>query len=96
LLNVTPGKEGFGGVAEQRESTAVRLVRFIALGVPTFSRIVAVALVIVAVGLAFFDVGGYDDATRADLAILFALLALLALGIGAAVPRLVRRFLPRR
>jgi hypothetical protein len=83
-------------MAEQEEGTVVRLVRFLALGVPMLSRVLAVAFVVVALALAFFEFGGYDEATRADLAMLFAVLALLALGIGRAVPWLVARFLPRR
>jgi hypothetical protein len=83
-------------MAEKGEGTFVRLVRFLALGVPMLSRVLAVAFVVVALALAFFEFGGYDAATRADLAMLFAALALLALGVGRAVPWLVARFLPRR
>jgi hypothetical protein len=83
-------------MAEQGEGTFVRLVRFLALGVPTLSRVLAVAFVVVALALAFFEFGGYDEATRADLAMLFAAFALAALAIGWAVPWLIARFLPRR
>ena len=83
-------------MAEQGEETFIRLVRFLALGVPMLSRVLAVAFVVVALALAFFEFEGYDEATRADLAMLFAALALAVLGIGRAVPWLVARFLPRR
>jgi hypothetical protein len=83
-------------MAEQGESTVVRLVRFLALGVPTLSRVMAVAFVAAALALAFLEVGAYDAATRADLAMLFAILALVSLALGYAVPWLVRWFLPRR
>jgi predicted amidohydrolase len=83
-------------VPEPPESTVVRLVRFLALGVPTLSRVIAVAFVAAALALAFFEVGAYDAATRADLAMLFAALALVSLGLGYAVPWLVRWLLPRR
>ena len=81
---------------EAPESTVVRLIRFLALGVPTLSRVVAVALVVAAIFVAFLEFGDYDPATRADLALLFAVLALVSLAAGYAVPWLVRRFLPRR
>jgi hypothetical protein len=81
---------------EAPESTVVRLVRFLALGVPTLSRVIAVALVVAALALAFLEFGPYDAATRADLALLFAVLALVSLGLGYAVPWLVRWLLPRR
>jgi hypothetical protein len=64
--------------------------------VPTLSRVVAVALVAAALALAFLEFGPYDAATRADLAMLFAVLALVSLAVGYIVPWLVRRFLPRR
>ncbi|MCB1502505.1 MAG: hypothetical protein KDK07_22465 [Bauldia sp.] len=83
-------------MAEKGETTAVRLIRFLALGVPTLSRVVAVVLVAAALALAFFDFGGYDEGERADFALLFSVLALVALAFGYAVPRLVARFLPRR
>jgi hypothetical protein len=83
-------------MAEQEEGTFVRLVRFLALGVPMLSRVLAVAFVVVALALAFFEFGGYDETTRADLAMLFAAFALAALAIGWAVPRFIARFLPRR
>jgi hypothetical protein len=83
-------------MAEQGETTIVRLVRFLALGVPTLSRVMAVAFVAAALALAFLEVGAYDAATRADLAMLFAALALVSLALGYAVPWLVRWFLPRR
>jgi len=83
-------------MAEKGEGTAVRLIRFLALGVPLLSRIVAVALIAGALLLAFFDVGGYGEGERADLALLLSVLALVALATGYVVPRLVARFLPRR
>jgi len=83
-------------MAETGESTVVRLVRFLALGVPMLSRVIAVAFVAAALALAFLEFGGYSAATRADLAMLFAGLALLSLAIGYAVPWLVRWLLPRR
>ena len=83
-------------MAEKGEGTVVRLVRFLALGVPTLSRVIAVALIVAAIFVAFLEFGDYDEATRADVALLFALLALVSLAIGHAVPWLVRRFLPRR
>jgi hypothetical protein len=82
--------------ANPTENGLVRLIRFIALGVPMLSRIVAVALIVAAVAVAFLDFGGYSDAERADLAILLAALALVSLAIGFAVPALVRRLLPKR
>jgi len=83
-------------MAEKGEGTVVRLIRFLALGVPTLSRVIAVALIVAAIFVAFLEFGHYDETTRADMALLFALLALIALGLGFVVPRLVRRFLPRR
>lgn len=78
------------------EGTVVRLVRYLALGVPTLSRAVAVALVVAALALAFLEFGDYDAGTRADLSLLFAVLGLVSLALGYVVPWLVRRFLPRR
>jgi ABC-type uncharacterized transport system permease subunit len=83
-------------MAERGEGTIVRLVRFLALGVPMLSRVIAVAMVVAAIFVAFLEFGPYDAATRADLALLFAGLALVSLAAGYAVPWLVRRFLPRR
>ncbi|HET7716195.1 MAG TPA: hypothetical protein VFK86_11255 [Bauldia sp.] len=83
-------------MAETGEGTFIRLVRFLALGVPTLSRVIAIALVVAAVGVAFLEFGDYDETSRADLALLFAILALVSIGIGFLVPWLVRRFLPRR
>ena len=83
-------------MAEKGEGTVVRLIRFLALGVPMLSRVVAIALIVAAVAVAFLDIGGYDDAGRANAALLFAFLALVSVGIGFAVPWLVRRLLPRR
>ena len=83
-------------MAEAPESTVVGLIRFLALGVPMLSRIVAIALIVAAVAVAFLEIGGYDAASRANVALLFALLALVSIGVGLAVPWLVRRLLPRR
>jgi hypothetical protein len=83
-------------MVEKDEGTVARLIRFLALGFPMFSRVLAVALVLAAVVLAFVDVGGYDEGTRADLAMLLAALALLVLALGRAVPWLMLRFLPPR
>ena len=83
-------------MAETGEGTVVRLIRFLALGFPMFSRVLAVALVLAAVVMAFVDLGGYDENTRADLAMLLAALALLVLALGRAVPWLMLRFLPPR
>lgn len=84
-------------MAEKREGTVARLTRFLALGFPMFTRVLAVALVLGALILAFFDLGGYDEGTRADLAMLLAALALLVLALGRALPWLMLRFLrPRR
>ncbi len=82
-------------MAKKPESGVVRLIRFLALGVPTVSRIVAVALVIAAIGIAFFDVGNYaSDNDRANVALLLSLFALVSLAIGFTVPVIVRRLLP--
>lgn len=81
---------------EVPESSVVRLVRFLALGVPALMRVMAVAFVVAALALAFLEFGHYDEGTRAELALMFAVLALVALAVGYAVPWLVRRFLPRR
>jgi hypothetical protein len=83
-------------MAEKGEGTVVRLIRFLALGVPMLSRVLAAALIVAAVAVAFFDIGNYDEAARANAALLFAFLALVSVGIGFAVPWLVRRLLPRR
>lgn len=83
-------------MAEKGEGTGARLARFIALGVPLLSRILAAALALAALVVAFFEVGGYDAGTRADVAMLLAGLALLALALGRALPWLLLRFLPRR
>lgn len=83
-------------MAEAPESTVVGLIRFLALGVPMLSRIVAIALIVAAVAVAFLEIGGYDAASRANVALLFAFLALVSIGVGLAVPWLVRRLLPRR
>lgn len=81
---------------ETGEGTVVRLIRFLALGVPMLSRVVAVALIVAALAVAFLGYGAYDEGARADLALLLAVLALVSLAVGYAVPWLVRRFLPRR
>jgi ABC-type uncharacterized transport system permease subunit len=83
-------------VPDVPESIAVRLARFIALGVPMLSRVLAAALVIAALAVAFLDLGDYDADTRADIAMLLAGLALLALALGRALPWLLLRFVPRR
>jgi predicted amidohydrolase len=83
-------------MAEKDEGTVVRLIRYLALGVPTLSRVLAVAFVIAALALAFFQFGDYDPGARADLAMLFAVLALVALGAGYVVPWLVRTLMPPR
>jgi hypothetical protein len=83
-------------MTEKGEGTVVRLIRFLALGVPTLSRVIAVAFVVAAVALAFIEFDGYDAGVRADLAMLFAVLALVSLAVGYAVPWLVRTFLTRR
>ena len=83
-------------MVEKGEGSFVRLVRFLALGVPMLSRIVAVVLIAAAIAMAFFEFGDYDAGARADMALLLALLALVSLGIGFVVPRLVRWLLPRR
>ena len=83
-------------MAEREEKTIARLVRFIALGVPTVSRILAAALMVAALALAFIEFGGYDEGSRADLAMMCAALALAVLAVGRAVPWLIARFLPRR
>ena len=57
---------------------------------------ITVGAVAFSLALAFFDFGGYDEGERADFALLFSVLALVALAFGYAVPRLVARFLPRR
>ncbi|MCP4381900.1 MAG: hypothetical protein GY798_10905 [Hyphomicrobiales bacterium] len=84
-------------MADRSENSVVRLIRFLALGVPTVSRIVAVALVMVAGGIAFFNIGDYqDDNSRAEAAFLLAAAAIAAVAIGLLLPGLVRRFLPPR
>ena len=83
-------------MARRDEGTVARLIRFLAGGFPMFSRVLAVALVLGAVVMAFVDVGSYDESTRADLAMLLAGLALLMLALGRAVPWLMLRFLPPR
>jgi len=83
-------------MGEKDEGTVVRLIRYIALGVPMLSRILAVVFAVAAMALAFLRFGGYDAGTRADLALTFALLALVALGAGYMVPWLVRALLPPR
>ena len=83
-------------MAEQGEGTVVRLIRFLALGVPMLSRVLAVALIVAAVAVAFLDIGDYDEDSRANAALLIAFLALVSIGVGFAVPWLVRRVLPRR
>jgi len=81
-------------LAKKPESGVRHLVRFLALGVPTVSRILAVALIVAAIGIAFFDIGNYpDDNDRATVALLLTILALVSLAIGFVVPRLMRRFL---
>ena len=83
-------------MAAKPESGFKRLIRFLALGVPTVSRILAVALIAAAIGIAFFDVGDYsNDNDRALVALVLSLFAIVSLGIGFAVPVIVRRFLPR-
>jgi hypothetical protein len=83
-------------MAEKDEGTVVRLIRYIALGVPMLSRVLAVVFVAAALALAFLQFGGYDPGTRADLALTFGVLALAALGAGYMVPWLVRTLLPPR
>ena len=84
-------------MAAKPESGVKRLIRFLALGVPTVSRILALALVIAAIGIAFFDLGNYASADdRANVAAVLAALALVSLGIGFAVPMIIRRVLPKR
>ena len=84
-------------MAAKPESGGKRLIRFLALGVPTVSRILALALVIAAIGIAFFDLGNYASADdRANVAAVLAGLALVSLAIGFAVPAIIRRVLPRR
>lgn len=83
-------------MAAREEGTAVRLLRFIALGVPLVARILAAAFALAALAVAFFEIGGYDAGTRADVAMLLAGLALLMLALGRALPWLLLRFLPRR
>jgi hypothetical protein len=83
-------------MAETGEGTVVRLVRFLALGVPNLSRVVAMVLIAAAIAVAFLGIGEMDEARRADLALLYSVLALVSLAVGYAVPWLVRRFLPRR
>lgn len=81
-------------MAKKPESGVRHLVRFLALGVPTVSRILAVALIIAAIGIAFFDIGNYpDDNDRATVALLLTVFALVSLGIGFMVPKMVRRLL---
>ena len=90
-------EKGFAGsMTENNEGPVVRLIRFLALGVPALSRVLAVAFVVAALAFAFLEVGGYDAGARADLALAFAVLALVSLGMGYVVPRLVRVLLPRR
>lgn len=84
-------------MAEKSEGLAVRLMRFLALGVPTVSRILAVALIIAAGGIAFFDVGTYSsDNDRALVAAVLALTAIVSIVIGLLVPGVMRRILPPR
>ncbi len=84
-------------MAAKPESGVKRLIRFLALGVPTVSRILALALIIAAIGIAFFGLGTYASADdRANVAAVLAALALVSLAIGFAVPVIIRRFLPRR
>jgi len=83
-------------MAGKEEGTGARLARFIALGVPLLSRILAAALVLAALAVAFLDLGGYDEGSRADVAMLLAGLALLMLALGRALPWLMLRFLPPR
>ncbi|WP_139167827.1 hypothetical protein [Bauldia litoralis] len=82
-------------MAKKPESAAEHMIRFLALGVPTVSRIMAVALVVAAIGIAFFGVGNYpSDDDRAIVALMLAVFALVALGIGFATPAIIRRLLP--
>jgi len=84
-------------MAEKEERTAARLLGFLAWGLPAFSRGLAVVLVLAGLAIAFLEVGGYDEGTRADLAMLLAAVALLVLALGRAVPWLMLRFRrPRR
>jgi len=83
-------------MAEKGGGTGARLVRFIALGVPVLSRVLAVALALAALAVAFVGLGSYSEGTRADVAMLLAALALLSLALGRALPWLLLRFLPRR
>lgn len=84
-------------MAAKPESSGRRLIRFLALGVPTASRILAVALVFAAIGIAFFGLGHYaDNGDRALVAAILAVLSLVSLAIGFAVPAIIRRVLPRR
>ena len=81
-------------LAKKPESGVRHLVRFLALGVPTVSRILAVALIVAAIGIAFFNIGSYaTDNDRALVALLLTVFALVSLVIGFAVPVLTRRFL---
>lgn len=81
-------------MADKPEGETRRLIRFLALGVPTVSRILAVALIVAAVGIAFLGMGDYPtDNDRALVAMLLAGFALVALAIGFAVPAIVRRVL---
>jgi uncharacterized membrane protein len=85
------------GLAEKPESAARRLIRFMVLGVPTVSRILAVALIVAAIGIAFFDLGDYGNAgDRAGVALLLSVFALLSLALGFIVPAIVRRAMPKR
>lgn len=82
-------------MTKKPESGVRRLIRFLALGVPILSRIMAVALVAAAIGIAFFGIGDYaNDNDRALVALLLSGLALVSLAIGAAVPAIIRRTMP--
>ena len=84
-------------MADEPENDAKRLILFLILGVPTVGRIIAVALLVGATGVAFFDIGDYaSDGERANAAFVLALLALIALGLSFAIPSLLTRLLKRK
>ena len=84
-------------MADKPVGDGKRLLYFLALGVPTVGRIVAVALIVAATGIAFFDLGDYpDDGSRAIAAFMLAFFALVALGITLATPSIVKRLSDRK
>ena len=84
-------------MADEPENDAKRLIFFVILGIPTVGRIVAIALLVGATGVAFFDIGDYgSDGERANAAFVLALLALVALGLSFAIPGLLKRILKRK